>query len=73
MSSLMRARKFAPFFWTQFFGAFNDNVFKQSLIIMIAFQATDEARSGILTNLAAGLFTLPFLLFSPLAGQVADK
>jgi MFS family permease len=73
MADLMRSRKFAPFFWTQFFGAFNDNVFKNALVILIAFKTVNEAESGLWINLASGLFILPFILFSPLAGQICDK
>ena len=63
---LLRVRRFAPFFWTQFLGAFNDNVFKNALIILIAYQGsrTLNIDSNILINLAAGLFILPFFLFS---------
>ena len=69
---LLGSRRFLPFFCTQFLGAFNDNVFKNALIVMIAFRlAASEA--NFLINLAAGLFILPFFLFSATAGQVADK
>ncbi len=73
--TLMRERRFLPFFITQFLGAFNDNVFKNALIILIAFQvvASDPAASNRLINLAAGLFVLPFFLFSATAGQLSDK
>lgn len=73
MASLLKSKKFAPFFWTQFFGAFNDNVYKNALLILIAFNSGSESESGLLVNVASGLFILPFLLFSPLAGQIADK
>ncbi len=73
--SLMGTQKFAPFFWTQFAGAFNDNVYKNILILMIAFQAAASlpVNSDVLINMAAGLFILPFFLFSAFAGQLADK
>ncbi|MDQ5911173.1 MAG: hypothetical protein QG599_3270 [Pseudomonadota bacterium] len=73
--TLMKERRFLPFFITQFLGAFNDNVFKNALIILIAFQvvASDPAESNRLINLAAGLFVLPFFLFSATAGQLSDK
>ena len=72
--SLVRQRRFGPFFLTQFFGAFNDNVYKNALIILIAFGlASSPAQSNTLINLAAGLFILPFFLFSATAGQIADK
>jgi hypothetical protein len=72
--TLLKERRFLPFFITQFLGAFNDNVFKNALIILIAFQAAaDPARANTLVNLSAGLFVLPFFLFSATAGQLADK
>ena len=72
--SLLKQRRFGPFFLTQFLGAFNDNVFKNALIILIAFQATlTSINSDTLINLSAGLFILPFFLFSASAGQLADK
>jgi 1-acyl-sn-glycerol-3-phosphate acyltransferase len=74
-SALLRERRFAPFFWTQFLGAFNDNVFKNALVIMLSYQGASAAglESAYLINLAAGLFILPFFLFSALGGQLADK
>ncbi len=73
--TLMKERRFLPFFITQFLGAFNDNVFKNALIILIAFQAaaSDPVRANTLINLCAGLFVLPFFLFSATAGQLSDK
>ena len=73
--TLMKERRFLPFFITQFLGAFNDNVLKNALIILIAFQAaaSDPARANLLINLCAGLFVLPFFLFSATAGQLSDK
>ncbi|WP_154224068.1 MFS transporter [Marinicella rhabdoformis] len=70
--ALLKERRFFPFFLTQFLGAFNDNVFKNALVIMIAFKVAEQQVDG-LTNLAFGLFILPFFLFSAFAGQVADK
>ena len=72
---LILTRRFAPLFATQFLGAFNDNVFKNSLVILIAFSLADQSEnnSSILVIIAAGLFILPFFLFSALAGQFADK
>ncbi|MGB7931015.1 MAG: MFS transporter [Gammaproteobacteria bacterium] len=73
--SLLKQRRFGPFFLTQFFGAFNDNVYKNALIILIAFQSVGHGpgESNTLINLSAGLFILPFFLFSATAGQLADK
>jgi len=72
---LLGQRRFLPFFITQFFGAFNDNIFKNALIIMIAFQGAEllDADEDVLINVAAGLFILPFFLFSALAGQLIEK
>ena len=72
---LLASRRFAPFFATQFLGAFNDNLFKNALIVLLTFQAASwtSLSSGVLANLAAGLFILPFFLFSASAGQLADK
>ena len=72
---LLHERRFLPFFITQFLGAFNDNVFKNVLIIMIAFQGSQfsDVDTNLLTNLSAGLFILPFFLFSASAGQLIDK
>ncbi len=72
---LLGQKRFGPFFITQFLGAFNDNVFKNALLLLIAFHAADRfaASSNTLINLSAGLFILPFFLFSSTAGQLADK
>lgn len=73
--ALLGQRRFLPFFLTQFLGAFNDNVFKNALIISIAFSASQVAEDEVntLANLSAGLFILPFFLFSAIAGQLVDK
>jgi 1-acyl-sn-glycerol-3-phosphate acyltransferase len=71
---LLRSRRFAPFFWTQFLGALNDNVFKNALVILFAFGVAASTLSpDVLVNLAGGIFVLPFFLFSATAGQLADK
>ena len=72
---LLATRRFAPFFWTQFFGAFNDNVFKNTLVLFIAYKMSSElaSHSNILVNLAAGLLILPFFIISATAGQISDK
>ena len=72
---LLTQRRFLPFFLTQALGAFNDNVFKNALVIMIAFKVVGLTSTDIdfWSNLAAGLFILPFFLFSALAGQWAEK
>ncbi|MDP7042006.1 MAG: MFS transporter, partial [Gammaproteobacteria bacterium] len=73
--SLLGQKRFGPYFTAQFLGAFNDNVFKNALLLLIAFHAADRfsASSDTLINLSAGLFILPFFLFSATAGQLADK
>jgi MFS family permease len=72
---LMQEKRFRPFFFTQFLGAFNDNVFKTALITLVAFNATrlTSVDSGTLATLLPALFILPFFLFSATAGQLADK
>ena len=71
---LFATRRFLPFFITQFLGAFNDNLFKNLLIVLLVSAGLAGAfDSNIMINVAAGLFILPFFLFSPLAGQLADK
>ena len=72
---LLGERRFGPFFATQFLGAFNDNVLKNALVILIAFQAAGLAGLApeVMVNIAGGVFILPFFLFSATAGQLADK
>ena len=73
--SLMRQRRFLPFFLTQFLGAFNDNLYKNALIVLLTFHAGryTTLTPGVLANLCAGLFILPFFLFSATSGQIAEK
>jgi acyl-[acyl-carrier-protein]-phospholipid O-acyltransferase/long-chain-fatty-acid--[acyl-carrier-protein] ligase len=72
---LLRSKRFLPLFVTQFFGAFNDNAFKNAFLIWFTYDVASDA--GIdapkMVALAAGLFILPFFLFSATAGQFADK
>ena len=72
---LLRKRRFAPYFLTQLLSAFNDNVYKNALVALIAFSAISSStgNDGLLINLSAGLFILPFFLFSAFCGQLADK
>jgi len=72
---LMREKRFRPFFFTQFLGAFNDNVFKTALITLVAFHTAKLTTidGSTLATLLPGLFILPFFLFSATAGQLADK
>ncbi len=72
---LLRERRFAPFFWTQFLGAGNDNIYKNALVIFVAFHAATltSLDANALVNLAGAVFIAPFVLFSATAGQLADK
>jgi len=73
--SLLRQRRFLPFFVTQFLGAFNDNIFRNGLVILITFQGVliGGMDGSQLANIAGALFIFPFFLFSAIAGQLADK
>jgi len=73
--TLMNEGRFRPFFFTQFLGAFNDNVFKTALITLVAFHASSLSSidGAMLATLLPGLFILPFFLLSATAGQIADK
>ena len=73
--SLLSQRRFAPFFWTQFLGAFNDNLFKTALMVALTYDALSwtTLSPGLLNNLIPGLFILPYVIFSATAGQIADK
>ena len=75
MFKLLFARRFMPLFLTQFLGAFNDNFFKSSLMMLITYRLGDAAGidSRILVNAAAGIFILPFFLFAGAASDLADK
>lgn len=75
MSPLLRSRRFLPYFLTQFFGAFNDNIFKNTLLLFVAFLSSEQlmVSTTLFINLAAGLFILPFFLFSASAGVLADS
>ena len=72
---LLSSRRFLPMFLTQFFGALNDNVFKQSLLLVITYGWIQQQTASIstLNNIAALLFILPYFIFSATAGQIADK
>lgn len=73
--ALLREGRFGPFFWTQFLGAFNDNVFKNAFVVFVTFVAAQRAglSAGTIVNLIGAVFILPFLLFSATSGQLADK
>src|ERR1700675_2243591 len=72
---LLRERRFAPFFWTQFLGAMNDNVFKIGFTSLVTYQTAmfngiDGASGAFIIS---AIFIVPFVLFSATSGQVADK
>ena len=71
---LLTERRFWPLFWTQFLGAFNDNLFKNALVILIAYRSMTllGISSATIVVACAGLFIFPFFLFSATAGQLAD-
>jgi len=72
---LLKEQRYRPLFFTQFLGAFNDNVFKTALITLVAFSTSQFSKLDSATMVTAlpGLFILPFFLFSATAGQIADK
>ncbi|WP_375177714.1 MFS transporter [Marinobacter mobilis] len=72
---LLRERRFLPFFLTQFSGAFNDNLYKNALLLLVTYTTGSllGLSTDVVVNLAAFLFILPFFLFSAIAGQIADK
>ena len=72
---LFAQRRFLPFFITQFLGALNDNLFKNALLVIVVSGAVagSDSNTNFITNLAAGLFILPYFLFSTTAGQLADR
>ncbi|MBI2745474.1 MAG: MFS transporter [Burkholderiales bacterium] len=72
--ALLRQRRFAPFFWTQFSGAANDNLFKFAFTVMVTYQLQVSWLPPAMAGLVIGaLFILPFLLFSATSGQLTDK
>ena len=71
---LLFTRRLGPLFTTQFFGAFNDNLFKAALTVLFVYGSLVAAEHrDLAVNAAAGLFVLPFFLFSAMAGQIADR
>ncbi|MFK8027111.1 MAG: acyl-[ACP]--phospholipid O-acyltransferase [Gammaproteobacteria bacterium] len=72
---LFASRRFSPLFIVQFLGAFSDNIFKSALLILITYKFADNLgiEASILNMLAAGIFILPFFLFSAFGGLLADK
>jgi MFS family permease len=72
---LLKTQRFAPLFTTQFLGAFNDNLFKNTLAVILTFQAAQwtSLSAGLIAPLIGAVFILPFFLFSGFAGEVADS
>jgi len=72
--ALLGQKRFAPFFATQALGAFNDNAFRNALVVLVGFHmGLDESAVGFYSNIAPALFILPFFLFSATSGQLAEK
>ena len=72
---LLGSRRYVGLFWAQFLGAFNDNLFKNALVILVAYRGVSLWGLGSeqLVALSGGIFILPFVLFSATAGQLADR
>ena len=71
---LLRTRRFLPIFLTQFLGAFNDNLFRTSMVMLVIYGIyRDATQEATFSAIAGGLFILPFFLLSALAGQLADE
>ncbi len=72
--AILRQRRFLPLFATQFLNAFNDNFYKMAMVILVTFSIyRDPTTEASFNALAAGLFILPYVLFSALAGELADS
>jgi hypothetical protein len=70
VTHLLRSRRFAPLFATQFLGAFNDSLFKQGVVLFVTYQLySDAAREAQFSAIAQGLFSALFFLFSARAGR----
>lgn len=74
-SQHLYSRAFVPYFFTQALGALNDNAFRFAVMFLLTYHIADQhdLNLDVLMNLAAGLFILPFLLFSSLAGRITDQ
>lgn len=72
-TQLIRARRFLPLFVTQLLGAFNDNLFKNAMILYVVYEVYhSEAKEARFSALASAIFIIPFFVLSALAGQMAD-
>lgn len=74
-TKLLRDKRFSPLFWTQFFGAFNDNFMKNAIVLLITFKGGEVFgfSPAEMVAVSGGIFILPYFLFSAVAGQIADK
>jgi MFS family permease len=71
---LLKSRRFLPLFVTQFLGAFNDNLFRNASVMLVVYGIySDPRKEATFGSIAAGLFILPFFLFSAIAGQITDE
>ena len=75
ISMIVKDKKFWPLFWTQFLGALNDNFLKNALVVLITFKGVQlfGMGSSSIVALASAIFILPFVVLSPIAGQLSDK
>lgn len=71
LATLLRTRRFLPLFVTQALGALNDNLFKNALVVLVLFRLSQAG--PVLVALAGGVFILPYILFSAVAGQLVDR
>src|SRR4029453_16535790 len=70
---LVRPRRFLPIFVTQFLGAFNDNLFRTAMVVLVIYRIYNDAtQEATFSAIASGLFIAPFFLLSALSGQLAD-
>ena len=72
---LLKQRRFAPFFWTQFLAAANDNILKNAFVVFVTYGALTRSGvdAGTVVNLIGAIFIAPFVIFSATSGQLADK
>lgn len=70
---LFRNKSFSSIFWVQCMGAINDSVFKNALLVLLSIKITNSEELIWQANLSTGLFMLPYIIFSGLAGQLADR
>ncbi len=72
-TNLMHRQRFLPLMITQFFNAFNDNLYRYAALFFVVYVIyNDESTEGLFSGFASFVFILPFVIFSALAGQLAD-